>query len=78
MFIITDSKNPKRIGILWDKSKNKPLIKFSDGKATTESRDIAEKLQKLGFKVDGLSDNKPIETNTEEVVKPTRNRKKEV
>lgn len=60
MFIITDSKNPKKHGILWDAKAKQPLIKFSNGKATTDDKAIADKLQKLGFKVvdDKVNDDK--------------------
>lgn len=69
MFIIKGKKN----GILWDTEKNKPLIKFVDGKASTENRNIAEKLQKMGFEVDGLK----VETKTDNDKQPTQRKKKE-
>ena len=75
MFIITGKKH----GIVWDTEENKPLIKFLDGKAETNDRKTAEKLKKLGFKVDGLSDNKPIEPelrSSEGDKTPTQRKKK--
>lgn len=72
MFIITG----KKYGIVWDAKNNKPLIKFTDGKATTEDLKIAEKLQKLGYKVEGLpDDNKQVKTDTDNAgSKPTQKR----
>lgn len=73
MFIITGKDN----GIVWDAKLNKPLIRFTNGKAETENQKIAEKLQKLGYKVDGLpDDNKQVtETNPETPKKRTYTKK---
>lgn len=64
MFIITDSKNPKKHGILWDAKAKQPLIKFSHGKATTDDKTLADKLQKLGFKVNDDKSEGNTPTNT--------------
>lgn len=39
------------MAFLWDAKAKQPLIKFSHGKATTDDKTLADKLQKLGFKV---------------------------
>lgn len=51
MFVVTDKRNAKKSGLIWDSEKNVPLIKFKDGKATTEDSEIATKLTTLGFTV---------------------------
>lgn len=66
MFTITDSKNPKKHGIIWDAKGKKTLIKFDMGKAVTEDKTIAEKLEKMGFTVieSKEDDSKPTKTET--------------
>lgn len=49
MFIITGRKN----GIIWDFEKDKPLIKFTDGKAETADETVALKLHNMGYMVKG-------------------------
>ncbi len=51
MFIITDSKNAKKHGLIWDAKAKEPLIKFVKGKAVTDDKAVADKLQKLGYSV---------------------------
>lgn len=61
MFIITDKKNPKRHGLLWDVKSKKTLIKFVKGKAVTEDKKLSETLEKMGFEV---TEDKPKTANT--------------
>lgn len=51
MFSITDSKNPKKHGLIWDVKAKEPLIKFIKGKAVTDNKTLADKLQKMGYTV---------------------------
>lgn len=51
MFSITDSKNPKKHGLVWDAKAKEPLIKFVKGKAVTDNKTLADKLQKMGYTV---------------------------
>ena len=66
MFTITDSKNPKKHGLIWDSKAKKTLIKFNDGKAITDDKTIAEKLEKMGYSVveSKEDDGKPTKTET--------------
>lgn len=48
-------------GIVWDAEKNKPLIRFEDGVATTEDEATASKLKALGYEVDEMET--PAETD---------------
>jgi hypothetical protein len=48
----------KKNEIVWDAETDSPLIRFTDGVAETDDANVAKKLQKLGYKVEGeLSDN---------------------
>lgn len=49
MFKITG----KKAGIIWDAENDKPLIKFVDGVAETNSESVAIKLRDMGYSVDG-------------------------
>lgn len=49
MFTITGKKS----GIVWDTKRNKPLIKFVDGKAETADETVAERLRAMGYTVEG-------------------------
>lgn len=51
MFTITDKKNSKKHGLIWDAKSKQPLIKFVKGQAATEDKAVAEKLTKLGYEV---------------------------
>lgn len=51
MYVITDKRNAKKHGIIWDAEKSKVLIRFENGKATTDDSDVATKLTTLGFTV---------------------------
>lgn len=64
MFIISDKKNPKKHGLIWDSKNKKPLIKFNLGKAVTDDKAIADKLKQMGYDV---VEKKDKEVNDEEV-----------
>lgn len=40
-------------GMVWDAEAGKPLIRFKDGEAKTDSKAIADRLKKLGYDVSG-------------------------
>ena len=63
MFTITGMK----AGIVWDAEHNKPLIRFVNGVATTTDKAIATKLEKLGYTVEGETDNPLLEMTVAEL-----------
>lgn len=60
MFTITDKKNPKKHGLIWDAKSKQPLIKFVKGQAATEDKAVAEKLKKMGYEV---TENEPTKND---------------
>lgn len=43
----------KKNEMIWDAETDSPLIRFTDGVAETDDANVAKKLQKLGYKVEG-------------------------
>ena len=54
MYTITKKKGSANI--IWDPKAEKPLCKFTQGFFSTSDKDIADRLAKLGHKVEGLAE----------------------
>lgn len=63
--------------IVWDGEKNGVLARFQNGMLETENREIAEKLQKKGYRVEGLEKPAPPDQEPEKTKSPPKKPEKE-